>query len=58
MWSVGCILAEMLKRDYLFRANSEEESVLDSYGPQDVLKLILDMRGSPTDSEIDSLPTK
>jgi len=40
IWSCGCILAEMIKRKALFHGNSDS----------DVIKLIIDFLGTPTES--------
>lgn len=43
MWSVGCILAEMLTRTPLFPGQEQEEQV----------QMIIDLLGFPTDEELE-----
>ena len=45
VWSVGCILAEMLTRSPLFPGSEQEEQV----------QMIIDLLGYPTDDEIENV---
>jgi len=46
VWASGCILAELLLRKPIFPGNSSPE----------LIKLIIDLLGTPTDEELDKIP--
>ena len=54
MWSVGCILAELLQRRPLFAAPNLQESMAHL----DQLKLIVKTLGSPTEEELEYVESR